>query len=207
MPTQNNLRPQITQKMSAAAKQAKPQDAVALLKADHKEAKELYKQFFKAKTPAQKKELAGQLCLALSVHMRIEEDIFYPAVKQALKEKDKLVVPEARVEHASLKRLITEVETAPEDDEFEARVQVMCEYTTHHVKEEETKMFPKAKAAGVDLEDLGERMLWRKQELLEQMAGKASGQKQPPKPSSLFKEPVSRSTTRGDSARPTPARD
>ena len=201
MPAQNNLRVQVTQKMFAAAKQQqdKPADAVTLLKADHKEAKELYKKFFKAKTAAQKKELAGQLCLALSVHMRIEEDIFYPAVKQALKEKDRLVVPEARVEHASLKRLITEVETAQDDDEFEARVQVMCEYTTHHVKEEETKMFPKAKAAGVNLVDLGERMQWRKLELLDQMAGKASGQKQPPKPSSLFKQ-------RGNGARQQHAR-
>ena len=202
MSPQNNLRTQVTQKMFAAAKQDKPQDAVTLLKADHKEARELYKKFFKAKTAAQKKELAGQLCLALSVHMRIEEDIFYPAVKQALKEKDKLVVPEARVEHASLKRLITEVETAPEDDEFEARVQVMCEYTTHHVKEEETKMFPKAKAAGVDLADLGERMLYRKLELLDQMAGKASGQKQPPKPSSLFKQTAGRAQGRVNTTHP-----
>ncbi|HEY3645983.1 MAG TPA: hemerythrin domain-containing protein [Gammaproteobacteria bacterium] len=208
MPAQNNLRTQVTRKMFDAAKQQqdKPKDAVALLKADHQEAKELYKKFFKAKTAAQKKELAGQLCLALSVHMRIEEDIFYPAVAKALKEKDKLVVPEARVEHSSLKRLITEVEEAPEDDEFEARVQVMCEYTTHHVKEEETKMFPKAKASGVDLADLGERLQYRKLELLNQVASKASGQKQPPKPSSLFKQRASRSKTRGNGTRQPSAR-
>jgi hemerythrin superfamily protein len=200
MPAQSNLRIQVTQKMFAAAKQEKPQDAVTFLKADHRQAEKLYKKFFKAKTATQKKEIAGELCLALSVHMRIEEDLFYPAVKKALKEKDHLLVPEARVEHASLKRLITEVETAPEDDEFEARVQVMCEYTTHHVKEEEKKMFPKAKAAGVDLEDLGERLLWRKLELLDQIAGKASGQKQPPKPSSLFKSST-RTQARGNGAR------
>jgi hemerythrin superfamily protein len=200
MPAHNNLRIQVTQKMVAAAKQQEPQDAVTLLKADHREAEKLYKKFFKAKTAAQKKDIAGQLCLALSVHMRIEEDIFYPAVKKALKEKDHLLVPEARVEHASLKRLITEVETAPEGDEFEARVQVMCEYTTHHVKEEEKKMLPKAKASGVDLEDLGERLLWRKRELLDQIAGKASGQKQPPKPSSLFKDSP-RAQTRASGAR------
>lgn len=192
----NNLRSQTAHKMSDAVKQEKSKDAVALLKADHKEAKELYKKFFKAKTAAQKQELVGQLCLALSVHMRIEEDIFYPAVKQVLKQKDKELVPEARVEHATLKNLITEVETAPDDEEFEARVQVMCEYTTHHVKEEETQMFPKAKACGLDLKDLGERMLWRKRELLEQMASKASGQKQPPKPSSLFKDSGSRAAGR-----------
>jgi hemerythrin superfamily protein len=201
MAASNNLRSQVTHKMFDAVKQAKPKDAVALLKADHKEAKELYKKFFKAKTAAQKKELAGQLCLALSVHMRIEEDIFYPAVKRALKQQDKLLVPEARVEHASLKRLITEVEAAPEDEEFEARVQVMCEYTTHHVKEEETKMFPKAKACGVDLKDLGERLLWRKLELLDQMASKASGQKQPPKPSSLFKAGAARVAGRSAGSR------
>jgi hemerythrin superfamily protein len=189
MPAKINLRSQVTRKMFDAARQQqdKPKDAVALLKADHVEAKELYKKFFKAKTAAQKKDIAGQLCLALSVHMRIEEDVFYPAVKKALKEQDKELVPEARVEHASLKNLITQVEAAPEDEEFEARVQVMCEYTTHHVKEEETQMFPKAKASGVDLEGLGEQLQRRKLELLDQMASKASRAKQPPKPSTLFK--------------------
>jgi hemerythrin superfamily protein len=195
MPAQNNLRSQVTQKMFTAAKQQKkPQDAVALLKADHQEAKALYAKFFKAKGAAQKKQLVGQLCLALSVHMLIEEEIFYPAVKQALKQKDKALVPEARVEHATLKQLITQVEAAPEDEEFEARVQVMCEYTTHHVKEEETEMFPKAKASGVDLEALGQKLLRRKLALLDQMATKASRLSKPPKPSSLFKQRAPRST-------------
>jgi hemerythrin superfamily protein len=201
MHTQNNLRSQVTAKMFEAAKsEDKPMDAVALLKADHQEATKLYKKFFKAKAAAKKKEIVGQLCLALSVHMRIEEDIFYPAVKKALKEKDKELVPEARVEHASLKRLITEVEAAPEGEEFEARVQVMCEYTTHHVKEEETKMFPKAKACGVDLKDLGQKLLRRKLELLDQMASKASRQSQVPKPSSLFKHSTARAS-RGNGSR------
>jgi hemerythrin superfamily protein len=203
MTVKNNLRSQVTRKMFDAAKQQQdnPQDAVALLKADHQEAKQLYKNFFKASKAAQKKELAGQLCLALSVHMRIEEDIFYPAVKKALKEQDKELVPEARVEHASLKNLITQVEAAPDDEEFEARVQVMCEYTNHHVQEEETQMFPKAKASGVDLEKLGEQLQRRKLELLDQFAGKASRLKQPPKPSSLFKQRASRSSGKGGGAR------
>ncbi|HEY4127573.1 MAG TPA: hemerythrin domain-containing protein [Gammaproteobacteria bacterium] len=201
MHTQNNLRSQVTAKMFEAAKsEDKPKDAVALLKADHQEATKLYKKFFKAKAAAKKKEIVGQLCLALSVHMRIEEDLFYPAVKKALKAKDKELVPEARVEHASLKRLITEVESAPEGEEFDARVQVMCEYTTHHVKEEETKMFPKARASGVDMQDLGTKLLRRKLELLDQMASKASHRSKAPKPSSLFKQRASR-TVRGNGSR------
>jgi hemerythrin superfamily protein len=206
MPATNNLRSQVTHKMFEAVKQKRPQDAVALLKTDHKEATILYGKFFKARTAAQKKRLVGELCLALSVHMRIEEDIFYPAVKQALKQKDKELVPEARVEHSTLKRLITEVETAPEGEEFEARVQVMCEYTRHHVKEEETKMFPKAKASGVDLEGLGEKLLRRKLELLDQMATKTSRQAKPPKPSSLFKQ-RSTKAARSNGARQAHARD
>lgn len=194
----NNLRSQVTQQMFDAAQeqQDSPKDAVALLKADHQEATQLFKKLAKARTAAQKKQLVGQLCLALSVHMRIEEDIFYPAVKKALKEKDQELVPEARVEHASLKHLITEVEAASDDEDFEARVQVMCEYTRHHVKEEEGRMFPKAKACGVDLQGLGEQLQRRKLELLDQMATKASRLTRPPKPSSLFKQRATRTPSR-----------
>jgi hemerythrin superfamily protein len=196
MPSKNTLRSKVTAKMFAAEKAKRPRDAIALLRADHAEVTALYKKFFKARTAAQKRELAGEICLGLSVHMRIEEEIFYPAVKQALKEQDKELVPEARVEHASLKRLITEVEAAAPDEEFEARVQVMCEYTKHHVKEEQTKMFSRARTAGVDMRELCERLLRRKLGLLDQMASKDPGSRAA-RPSSLFK---GRGTRAGRSA-------
>jgi hypothetical protein len=209
MPTKknqtSNLRANVTAKMFKATKeqQDSPKDAVALLKADHQEVTKLYEAFEKAKSAPQKKTLAGEICLALSVHMRIEEEILYPAAKKALKDKDgKELVPEARVEHASLKQLITEVETAPESEEFDARIKVMSEYTKHHVKEEETEMFPKLQATDLDLDDLGHTLQVRKLELLDEMATKASRLSKPPKPSSLF-TPRSRTTRagRGNSSR------
>jgi len=187
----SGIRSEVADKMLEEARQTKPQDAIDLLKADHKQVLGVYEKFFKAGSSAEKQSLAAEICLALSVHMRIEEDIFYPAVSSALgrtkEREDLLVVPEARVEHASLKKLITEVEAAAEDVEFEARVQVMCEYTRHHANEEEKKMFPKAKKCGVDMEELGEQLARRKLELLEEVTEEA-GQVDAAMPSSLFKD-------------------
>lgn len=190
----SDIQSQAAIKMLDAVRQQqdKPKDAVKLLKADHEEATELYDKFFDAEDFAEKRSFAAEICLALSVHMRIEEDIFYPAVKRALeskeksKDKDELIVPEARLEHASLKTLISEVESARERVDLEAHVQVMCEYTKHHVKEEENKMFPRAKDCDLDLDALGRQLLSRKLEILEHMA-ESSGAS--PMPSSLFERP------------------
>src|SRR5579885_556363 len=186
----SHLRSKLTAKMFEAARdqQDKPKDAVELLKSDHQEATQLFEQFESA-TPAKKKALSSEICLALSVHMRIEEDIFYPAAKAALQsdEDGKDLVPEARVEHASLKNLIAQVEDTVEGEEFEAKMQVMSEYVKHHVKEEETEMFPKLKSTDVDLDALGQKLAARKLELLDQVATKASRNTKAPKPSSLFK--------------------
>jgi hypothetical protein len=193
----SNLNAQVAAKMLATVKgqQDKPKDAVKLLKADHDEALELYDKFFDAEDAAEKQALAAELCLALSVHMRIEEDIFYPAVNLAVESsakterEDKLIVPEARLEHASLKKLISEVEASSDDIDFEAHVQVMCEYTKHHAKEEEKKMFPEAKDCDLDLDALGRQLLNLKVDLLEGMA-EATDSASPPLPSSLFERPT-----------------
>lgn len=167
----------------------KPRDAVKLLKADHDEALELYDKFFDAESPAEKQELATKLCIALSVHMRIEEDIFYPAVKQAVDgseeadREDKMIIPEAKLEHESLKKLVSEVETCPSGVDFDAHVQVMCEYTKHHAKEEEKKMFPEAKDCDLDLDALGSRLLASKLDLLERLAQRSGEESLP---STLF---------------------
>jgi hemerythrin superfamily protein len=146
-----------------------PKDAIALLKADHKAVSDLFAEYEKARSSSRKKALIGEICTALSVHAQIEEEIFYPAVKAALK--DKLLVPEATVEHASLKDLIAQIEAVEPDTEMvEARIKVLSEYVKHHVKEEQDEMFPKVRASTIDVVELGMRMSARKEDLLAQAA-------------------------------------
>lgn len=146
-----------------------PKDAIALLKADHKAVSDLFAEYEKARSSSRKKALIAEICTALSVHAQIEEEIFYPAVKAALK--DKLLVPEATVEHASLKDLIAQIEAVEPDTEMvEARIKVLSEYVKHHVKEEQDEMFPKVRASTIDVVELGMRMSARKEDLLAQAA-------------------------------------
>ncbi|MES2413163.1 MAG: hemerythrin domain-containing protein [Pseudomonadota bacterium] len=142
-----------------------PKDAVAILRADHKLVSELFAQFEKSRSPAKKYELANQICKELTVHAEVEEEIFYPAVKAALKDHE--LVPEATVEHATLKDLIAQVEGKPAEGEmYDAKVKVMSEYVKHHVKEEQTEMFPKAKKTKLDMIALGAQIMERKQQLM-----------------------------------------
>ena len=141
-------------------------DATALLRADHRLVSDLFEQFEKSRSASKKQALVRQICQELTVHAQVEEEIFYPAVKQALRDKE--LVPEARVEHESLKRLIEKLEEPIDDEEaFEANVKVLSEYVKHHVKEEQNEMFPKVKnSSKLDLKALGEAIQARKQELL-----------------------------------------
>ena len=153
-----------------ARKTSRQQDAIALLRADHRLVSDLFDQFEKTRSDAKKAQLVAKICMELEVHTQIEEEIFYPAVKAALKDKE--LVPEATVEHASVKDLIAQVEgAAPGGEMYDARVKVMGEFVKHHVKEEQNEMFPKARASKLDLVELGERMAARKQEL---MAGRTT---------------------------------
>ena len=141
------------------------QDAIALLRADHKRVTDLYEQYESTRSAAKKKALVASICLELSVHAQVEEEIFYPAVKAALKDKE--LVPEAQVEHASLKELIAQVkDKEPDGEMFDAKIKVMSEYTKHHVKEEQNEMFPKAKNTRLDMKELGARIAARKEELM-----------------------------------------
>ena len=152
-------------KTSRAASASSSQDAIALLRADHKKVSALYEQYESSRSAAKKKALVATICLELSVHAQVEEEIFYPAVKAALKDKE--LVPEAQVEHASLKELIAQVkDKEPDGEMFDARIKVMSEYTKHHVKEEQNEMFPKAKASRLDMNELGARIAARKAELM-----------------------------------------
>ena len=146
------------------------QDAIQLLMSDHKEVEELFKQFQKAKNNnGDKAGIVEQICNALSVHAEIEEEIFYPAAREALTEKGEDMLDEAEVEHASIKSLVEQLQDAdPGEELFDAKVKVLCEYVTHHVKEEEGELFPKVKKTKLDLEELGAELMERKQELMQE---------------------------------------
>ncbi|MEN9438200.1 MAG: hypothetical protein RIR09_2855 [Pseudomonadota bacterium] len=149
----------------ASKKTSKPQNATALLRADHKLVAGLFSDFDKAPSKAQKAKIVAQICKELTVHTQIEEEIFYPAFQKALRDHE--LVPEANVEHGSVKDLIAAVEgVAPGGDEYDARVRVMGEFVKHHVKEEQTEMFPKAKNSKMDLLAIGAQMAARKKELM-----------------------------------------
>jgi len=148
-----------------ATKTPAAKDAITQLKADHVKVSGLFAEYAKARSTAKKKALVADICAELSVHAQIEEEIFYPEVKAALK--DHLLVPEATVEHASLKDLIAQIEAVePGGELYDAKVKVLAEYVKHHVKEEQNEMFPKVKASSLDLLELGSRMAARKADLL-----------------------------------------
>jgi len=154
-----------TTKTSPTPKAAAPKDAIELLRADHKAVSGLFADYEKTRSAAKKKELVAEICTELSVHTQIEEEIFYPAVKAALK--DKLLVPEGTIEHGGIKDLIAQLEgIEPDGEMYDAKVKVLSEYVEHHVKEEQTEMFPKAKSTSLDLVELGARMAARKVDLL-----------------------------------------
>ena len=156
---------------------AKQKDACDLLDADHKAVKKMFNDFEKltearGNTREKKRMLADQICQELTVHAQIEEEIFYPAIRKAIK--DELMMAEAEVEHMSAKDLIAQIQEMEAGDAlFDAKVTVLGEYIDHHVKEERNEMFPKARASKVDLVKMRDALQARKEELmaeLEQMA-------------------------------------
>jgi hemerythrin superfamily protein len=163
---------------TSATRRSKQQgaDVTALLTEDHDKVKQLFKQYEKLKevgSSDEKAVLAAEICLELTVHAQVEEEIFYPAVREATDDDD--LMDEAEVEHASAKDLIAQIgEMDPEDDMFDARLKVLGEYVNHHVQEEEKEMFPKARNAKVDLKTLGDEVQARKEVLFAEMAGETA---------------------------------
>ena len=142
-----------------------PKEATALLRADHKLVSDLFAEYEATRVTSKKAQLVARICQELTVHAQVEEEIFYPAVKAALKDKE--LVPEATVEHATLKDLIAQIENVQPDGEmFDAKVKVLSEYVKHHVKEEHNEMFPKARATDLDMAELGAQLAARKEELM-----------------------------------------
>ena len=146
--------------------ETKAKDAIALLKDDHRVVADLFAQFEKASGEGRKQKLATQICLELSVHAKIEEEIFYPACEGKVEED---LLKEAYVEHDGAKLLIAEITAGEPSDEFyDAKVTVLQEQIEHHVEEEEKRMeglFAQARQAGIDMDALGEQLAARKQEL------------------------------------------
>src|SRR6188768_1256468 len=154
------------------SRRAGREDAIGLLKADHREVEGYFEAFEKARSDDRKQQLAEKICRALTVHTTIEEEIFYPAFLEATQEED--LHHEAAIEHDGAKKLIVDIEASgPEDEYFDARVTVLSEMIKHHVHEEEMKdgMFAKARQSDMDLDALGEQMAARKAELMSRMEG------------------------------------
>jgi hemerythrin superfamily protein len=147
--------------------ESKKQDAIALLKDDHRTVEKLFKDFEGAKGEGRKQKLAQRICLELTVHTMIEEEIFYPASDGKIEED---LLKEAYVEHDAAKLLIAEIEAGEgeSDDFFDAKVQVLGEQVEHHIEEEEKELFPQVRKADIDLDALGEQLAGRKRELLKQ---------------------------------------
>jgi hemerythrin superfamily protein len=146
---------------------SKSQNAIELLKSDHKQVMQLFSDFEKMEKDDQdaKQELVEKICNQLSIHAEIEEELFYPALRDVLEEQD--LLDEAQVEHDMAKQLIDDLESMdPDEDLYDAKVTVLGEYVKHHVEEEEKEIFAKAKKAELDLDTIGADMHERKLELM-----------------------------------------
>lgn len=146
---------------------AKAAGAIEMLKEDHAKVQKAFKEFEKMdrEDTEAMKQLVQTVCEELKVHTTLEEEIFYPAVREAIEDED--IMNEAAVEHETAKMLIDQLENmGPDDPNFHATFTVLGEYVKHHIKEEEDEMFPQAKKTDLDFEDLAQRMKERKQELM-----------------------------------------
>jgi hypothetical protein len=145
-----------------------PQDAIELLDADHRCAKALFDEFAQLSRHkpggGKRKALAEKICMELSIHMRLEEEIFYPPVREAMGDDD--LLDEAEVEHAGAKDLIAQIlAMKPGDALYDAKVTVLGDYIAHHVRQEGEEMFPRVRKSGIDLAALGQKLRERKLEL------------------------------------------
>ena len=148
----------------------KSQDAIALLKEDHRRVEELFESFEKARGDERKQKLALEICKELTIHTILEEEIFYPALDGKV---DEDLLKESFVEHDAAKLLIAEIENGePSEEFFDSKVKVLKEEIEHHVEEEEKRgegLFAQARDANVDLDALGEQLARRKEQLTQEI--------------------------------------
>lgn len=155
------------------ASKSSSQDALHLLSEDHKKVIDMFEEFEQMKKEGDtdeeaKQMLVEQACTELTIHAQVEEEIFYPAAREAIEDMD--LLDEAEVEHASTRQLITELAAMqPDDDLYDAKFTVLGEYVKHHIQEEEKQLFPKIKKSELDLDELGEEIRQRKLELREEL--------------------------------------
>lgn len=162
----------LTTGMPSTASAGATGDAVSLLTNDHAEVAELFEEYEELVegngADDEKQALAERICAMLTVHATVEEEIFYPAAREALD--DQNLLDEAEVEHATAKDLIEQIQSMEPDDElYDAKVKVLGEYITHHVQEEENEIFPRCQTADMDLDELGEEISSRKDELMDEL--------------------------------------
>jgi hemerythrin superfamily protein len=146
--------------------------AIELLITDHRKVEMLFDQYEEEKEGDEetKRQLATQICGELTVHAQVEEELFYPWLRENLDEEKMELVEEADVEHQSAKDLIAQIEGAGEIDEtYDAKVKVLGEYVKHHVEEEENEIFKEVRDMKEELDELGQEMAARKAELMEEM--------------------------------------
>ncbi|MBN8728344.1 MAG: hemerythrin domain-containing protein [Xanthomonadales bacterium] len=149
---------------------SKSPNAIDLLKHDHREVEGMFREMEATDSDEKKLELGRKICIELLMHTQVEEEIFYPASKQVLDEDETDMVAESTVEHASVKKLIEDINGMKPDDElFDARFKVLKEQVQHHVEEEENELMPAVAETGVDLEELGREIEERKETLKEKM--------------------------------------
>ena len=154
-----------------AKSKAKATGAVELLKEQHDKVKKAFKEFEKLgrEDAEAQQQLVQRVCEDLKLHTTLEEELFYPAAREAIDDED--ILNEAQVEHETAKMLIEQLENmGPEDPNFHATFTVLGEYVVHNVKEEEGEMFPQVKKTDLDLEELGARMRSRMEELMGETA-------------------------------------
>ena len=160
-----------------ASKNPPKQNAIELLKQDHDRVKELFtefKRFQESKAEGaeeMKQALMDAVCEELTIHAQVEEELFYPAVCEALPD-EKDLVNEALVEHAGAKELIAKIQEGSAEEEMTcAQFLVLGEQIDHHVEEEESELFPKVRKSDMNLETIGKEISARKAELMAQMQG------------------------------------
>jgi hemerythrin superfamily protein len=161
----------------ATAQRDGEDDVIAILSEDHRRVDDMFDEYEATKDESDddaKEERVAAICLALTVHATVEEELFYPAARDALDEEDAEMIDEAEVEHSTVKDLIAELaDMTPSDDLYDAKVKVLSEYVRHHVQEEEDQIFPAIRDTDLDLETLGEDVAARREQLMDEYQSEA----------------------------------
>jgi len=152
--------------------------ALEILEADHRKVETLFKQYEQEKESDEgsRRPIAERICSELTVHAQVEEEIFYPWLREKLSEEDMELIEEAAVEHSTAKDLIAQLEDGEVDETYDAKVKVLSEYIKHHVKEEEEEIFPKVADMAEELDEIGQQMAARKAELADELGLTETGE-------------------------------